>query len=422
MGPAAVLLLILAGNPPAAQAEQPGRQPVENCAVCHGKEHVELERGVHARAGFTCVSCHGGVAEAIEAEGAHTGDFRPLTDPRDSVASCGECHSDVERMRVSGLRTDQLALYRTSQHGSMLFETGNTDVATCVDCHGSHDIRQAADPAASVHPRNQPETCGACHADAALMDQYELPSDASDRYARSVHGLAVADGRLASPACSDCHGHHGALPPRVDDTEQVCGNCHSVVQEQHERGPHFGIEPAVQCVTCHGNHLVLPPSSEALVGEGPGSCSTCHREAGDPGRAVALGLHEDLALFEEHIEATAEAARRAGSRGLYLDQEMGFLADARGVLVRARSVTHSASREDLDDLLNRGLGMVSRTEDSLAKLSRLDRDRRIFTAAFFALTVALALMLLMYAREIRGKGRARAPEPRPARGAVDDGR
>jgi hypothetical protein len=408
---AAALLLALL---PTAQAGPASPAAQETCTICHGQQRVELARGVHSAASFTCVACHGGVADAQQADQAHGGDFRALTDPRASVESCGGCHSDVESQRVSGLRTDQLALYRTSGHGQELFETGSTDVATCADCHGSHEILHAADPSSSVHPRNQPETCGSCHSDAALMERYDLPADAPGLYRRSVHGRAVAEGLLASPACSDCHGHHGALPPRVDQAEEVCGHCHSVVQQHYEASPHFGLDPAVQCVTCHGNHLVLEPSPEALVGAGPGSCAGCHADPASPARVAAAGLHEDLTAFAERIDETERAVRRAGERGLYLAQELGFLVDARGLVQRARSLTHETSREALDGLLNRGQGMIGQTEDSLEKLGRIDRDRRIFTAIFFVLTVVFAIMLLMYAREIRG---AAGPRDGRAEGA-----
>ena len=227
----AVLFLALgaqSGHP--AGAPEPQREGT--CIVCHGTERVLLERGVHATAGLTCVSCHGGDPTAIEAAAAHALDFHALSDPLASVASCGDCHSDVQRMGASGLRTDQLELYRLSPHGAVLFETGNPDVATCSACHGTHEIRHAQDPTSSVHPLNQPATCGACHSDAERMEPYGLPTDAVELYTRSVHGRAVADGLLSSPACSDCHGHHGALPPRVENAELVCGLCHSVVREQ----------------------------------------------------------------------------------------------------------------------------------------------------------------------------------------------
>ena len=46
---------------------------------------------------------------------------------------CGSCHSDIERMRVINPRlpTDQLAQYRTSEHGKRA-QKGNERVATCV--------------------------------------------------------------------------------------------------------------------------------------------------------------------------------------------------------------------------------------------------------------------------------------------------
>ena len=55
--------------------------------------------------------------------------------------------------------------------------------------------------------------------------------------------------------------------------------------------------------------------------------------------------------------------------------------------------------------------LVGQTEDSLEKLSRVGRDRAIFTTLFFVLTLALGVMLLMYAREIRGHGSRGTAEP-----------
>ena len=388
-------LALLAAFPP-QRAEPPGT-PAENCSVCHGAEHVQLAAGVHASA--TCTSCHGGDPQASEAAAAHGEGFRALTEPQVSVAACGACHADVQRMMLSGLRTDQLALYRASRHGQRLFEAGDEQVATCTDCHGAHLVLSASDPASAVHARNQAETCGRCHSDAELMGGYGLSADASELYAASVHGIATAAGLPASPACSDCHGAHGALPPRVEEVQGVCGQCHSAVRDYFQGGAHGAASNEVQCATCHGYHDVARLDEHSFVAQtGSGSCSSCHQED-EQALAVARSFKRDLDGLEARLHEVSESIAAAGRRGLYLDEEASFVADARGVLARARSATHSVSTEELDALLDRGRGLIRQTEDTLATRARTDRDRRIFTALFFALTLALGAMLWMYSRE-----------------------
>jgi hypothetical protein len=397
------------GPPPS-----PPHPPDRNCIVCHGKQGLEIERSVHATVGLSCSSCHGGVPDSLEVEAAHGDSLKPLTGALESVESCGGCHSDLERMRSYGLRTDQRALYLTSGHGVGLFERGDENVASCVDCHGSHEVRRANDPLSSVHKRNQPETCGKCHSDAELMSQYGLPGDVSERFRESVHGKALLErGHLSSPSCADCHGRHGALPPRVGEVEQVCGHCHSVVREWYDESPHFGATTddgaLVDCIACHGEHDVATPTSALFMGADERHCGSCHAEGDDPGRQAAGELFEAVQHFASTIEEAEAELRVAADRGLYLDSEHGYLDDARGLLVRARTLTHTASTPALADLINRGMGMVLQTRDSLELKQRGLRDRRIFTGLFFALTLVLALVLFLYAREIRGPWWGRTP-------------
>jgi hypothetical protein len=235
-----------------------------NCVTCHGLEAKLAATSVHGKAGVDCITCHGGVDHEIDVAKAHVG-MKKLDDPRDAVASCGTCHSDLDRMRTFGLRTDQLSLYWTSRHGQKLAADGDPNVATCVTCHGSHDVLHVRDPRSLVHARNQIETCGACHGDAKLMGQYGLPSDVVTQYRSSVHGRALHDdNHSAAPSCTDCHGSHGALPPRTADVEMVCGQCHTVVQNFYDSSPHAtsgGAKNAIQCTACHDNHGTTRPSS-----------------------------------------------------------------------------------------------------------------------------------------------------------------
>src|SRR5436309_1178419 len=102
---------------------------------------------------------------------------------------CGHCHSDAQFMKRynPALPVDQVAEYSTSAHGRLLKESNNPKVATCASCHPAHAMRPASDPASSVHPLRVAELCGRCHADAAYMQPYGIPTDQLQQYRESVH-------------------------------------------------------------------------------------------------------------------------------------------------------------------------------------------------------------------------------------------
>ena len=307
--------LQMAGTAAPGLQDQPS-----GCVVCHGAEGRLQARGVHQRAGIGCIDCHGGDAGALEKEAAHGADLRVPRDARSALENCSSCHSDVERMRLYGLRTDQLSLYWTSQHGHALAERNVEDVATCVSCHGAHGILPPHDPRSRMHPFRQAETCGTCHSDAERMRASGASTDVVEEYSRSVHGRALLEEEHpAAPSCTDCHGSHGAAPPRIQEIEQVCGNCHSVVQGFYERSPHFrnGGRAIVQCASCHENHAIDPPSPEMLLGDDDGHCGSCHVGEDDPALDVARTLYDDLGALAGWIgdahDRLQEARRRATS-------------------------------------------------------------------------------------------------------------
>ena len=275
----------------ATRASAGGSERTEGCIVCHGAQARQFERSVHAGSGVTCATCHGGDPVPLEKDLAHAGGVRSLKDAHSAVDECARCHSDLEQMRGHGLRTDQASLYWTSPHGSLLAADRTAQVATCTTCHGAHDIFRASDPRSPTHAPNQPDTCGRCHADAALMEPYGLAATVVDEYRRSIHGRALLEqGHRSSPSCTDCHGSHGATPPRVTEVGRVCGHCHSVVQGFFEDGPHMEAarEGAMEeCISCHSSHAVHRTSTEMLTGRGPGRCSTCHSAEDEPARLGA---------------------------------------------------------------------------------------------------------------------------------------
>jgi len=393
------LLLPVAGT---AQDDEVG------CVTCHGAEAKLHRTGVHAAVGVSCVDCHGGNPSTLDGEIAHGDALRPLTDVRAGVESCGGCHSDAEAMRGTGLRTDQLAHFWTSPHGLALAESDDSNVATCVSCHGDHAIFRSTDPRSSAHKFRQAETCGRCHADAEMMESYDLDASVVDQYRHSVHGIALLEeNRLSSPSCSDCHGSHSATPPRVAVLGRVCGNCHSVVQRFFEESPHLAVVREgrmEECVSCHGSHGVEQPTSDLFVGAGKGSCSDCHVEGSEP-MGVAAELESSLVALDESIADAERRLQEAGRRGLFLAEEHGYLDDARSLRGRARSRTHALSSESMTDVLNRGQAVVDQTYESLSVKERAFRDRKIFTATLLLVNLLLAFVLQTYRREVYGRRR-----------------
>jgi hypothetical protein len=391
------LLLVFAQQTPAP----------EGCIVCHGKEGKDLGRSIHAKAGILCTSCHGGDAGALEVEAAHGKELKRYKTPREALESCGSCHSDVQRMRVYGLRTDQLSLYWTSKHGQKLAADGDTEVAVCSSCHGTHDVLPVADTRSPVHPFNQVATCGRCHADAQLMGKHKLDAGVVQQYRESIHGRALLDeAHPAAPSCATCHGSHGANPPRTRDIEQVCGQCHSVVQAHYDESPHAKAAAAgkssVQCASCHGSHTIGLPSPAMFLGDEEHHCGSCHGDEKDKARGIARELHDGIVDLGKLIDGAEQELRSAAGRGMFLGPEKGYLDEARGLLVRARASTHRLSPPAQSDLLDRAAASVMQTREGLATESRVYRDRRIYTGVFCALTAIFALVLLMYGRIIRG--------------------
>jgi predicted CXXCH cytochrome family protein len=151
----------------------------------------------------TCVSCH--PAHRI----LPPGDLDSSVHPLNVAELCGSCHADREIMAPRGEPFDQLADYRRSVHGHLLYDEGDVSAPTCNDCHGNHG---AAPPGVSS-VRN---VCGECH---AIMAGY---------FGDSEHVEVFEDAGL--PGCETCHDNHAILPTSdaflAERGESVCMRCH----------------------------------------------------------------------------------------------------------------------------------------------------------------------------------------------------
>lgn len=299
-------------SPATAAVPQPdGWQPAaadagNRCLVCHAAQREAATVGVHSENGVRCVDCHGGNAAARTREEAHGSGFTGALDKAAVARLCGSCHSDPNRMREYGLPTGQLAEFRTSRHGQLLFERHNVDAPTCTDCHGTHIIYPPYDARSRVYAKNIPTTCAHCHANPQLMQKYGLRTDQLEQFRASAHGVTLFEEQdFAAPTCVACHGAHSALPPTRTEVASVCGNCHQLVAQAFNAGPHGVAARAGRidgCLACHGNHSTQRIGDDSVSA----MCDRCH--------ARDTKLHQvgvDLQRRMSHASADMRSAERA---------------------------------------------------------------------------------------------------------------
>jgi hypothetical protein len=186
----------------------------EVCARCHSSQHDKTMDSVHAKAlaegntnAAVCTDCHG--AHSVER----------MTDPATNALLpemrtripeiCARCHNVIYQQ------------YANSVHGSALEDENNTDVPTCISCHGVHNI---VDPTSAAFRIASPLICARCHTDPTVMDKYGISTDVLNTYVSDFHGTTVAifakehiDQQTNKPVCFDCHGVHDIK--NIDDPQ-----------------------------------------------------------------------------------------------------------------------------------------------------------------------------------------------------------
>jgi hypothetical protein len=399
------LLLIL--RPSEAQVTREN-----SCYTCHvrlgGKMKdaaVGWDLGIHSKVGANCDSCHGGnsfisTEDSMNEEYGFKGSFSPI----ESLKLCASCHSDVNLMRQYNLRTDQYDEYKTSEHGKLL-EAGDNNVATCISCHGIHEIRQKNDPRSTVFHTNVPDTCAKCHGDKKLMGGYGKPHDQYEIYRKGYHGKILygeIEGKnpMIVPNCATCHGIHGARPPGVDEVGNVCGNCHTNIYRYFSLGPHaaaVGYTGEPRCVDCHGNHSNVYPSLELFNGTEPGKCGFCHEEEGQEylmGQEIRQRL-EELKRSLDDIVLRAKEARESGRSPERLNNAVSSL---RASYIQAIPVTHAVDFDILRPLFSdaRDQIKIAHEEFDTIGAEKKMRKRVATIAVTLLLTIAALLMIKLW--------------------------
>ena len=380
--------------------------PGDSCITCHaaleGKqaEPAKLfEADVHHQAGLSCADCHGGDPkdDSMTAMSRAKG-FRGAPKKAQIPDFCARCHSDIAYMHRFNpkMRADQLSQYLTSVHGKRL-KQGDTKVAACVDCHSVHNMLPASDTRSPVHPMNVASTCAHCHADAAHMKGYNIPTDQAEKYRKSVHAEVLAKGDTAAPTCSTCHGNHGATPPGVSSVANVCGTCHVFFAQLFEKSPHqpaFARMGLPGCVQCHSNHEIVKPSDD-WVGVGPKAvCVNCHA-AGDKGYAGAQKMAGDLAKLETFLGRAEEIIGTAERSGMEVSGPKVELTSAHESLVKARVNVHGFSDAEVQKLTDQGVGISQKAyQAGVAALKERDVRRKGLGVSLIFILLAISGLYL----------------------------
>jgi len=152
----------------AASAQGAANLDNATCLGCHGTPGFAAPRAdgqarplfvapdqfadsVHGKA-LRCIDCHTTITELPHKNASTTAADWDRT--RLAIAkNCISCHQKAAQG------------YTETYHGQVVV-MGFANGATCSDCHGSHAILRASNPASSVAPANLLSTCRKCHVDA----------------------------------------------------------------------------------------------------------------------------------------------------------------------------------------------------------------------------------------------------------------
>jgi hypothetical protein len=166
---------------------------------------------------------------------------------------------------------------------------------TCFDCHTEH-LPPKKETAEESLAKVQTEIsgCGNCH------------TELTAHYWEGVHGKELKKGNLDMPSCVTCHGKHGILSSRDQESPvfhnnvvALCVKCHEdeKLMEKYEGVPgpkvfkayensvhgkalsQQGLLVSPNCVDCHGSHGRKPaddPDSPIHKRHIAGTCGKCH--------------------------------------------------------------------------------------------------------------------------------------------------
>lgn len=167
----------------------------------------QLAKSVHKN--LDCATCHG------ETEMG----FSKLNE----VTTCASCHGQA------------FEAFSRSVHADA-FNRGMPQAASCVACHGSHDVQAVSDAQSPVsRMRVSEQTCAKCHESPTWTETHpSIPPNVVADYRQSFHGSSAALGDQRVANCASCHSYHEILlssnplsTVNERNLAQTCAACHT---------------------------------------------------------------------------------------------------------------------------------------------------------------------------------------------------
>jgi predicted CXXCH cytochrome family protein len=400
-----------------------GDKITEVCAKCHASEKMMKSFGsklpvnqydnlINSAHGKSSTVSGARIVQCTTCHTAHG--IKSVKDPLSPVyatnipKTCSNCHGDATYMRTynPSLAVDQYTKYLTSVHGT-LNSKGDPKPAQCASCHGSHDIKPVKDIKSKVYPVNLPYTCSNCHSNKEYMAQYKIPTDQFEKYARSVHGIALLEKNdPGAPACNSCHGNHGAAPPGVESISQVCGTCHALNAELFSGSPHkaaFEKKGYPECETCHGNHEIVTATNKLLGVDKDAVCFRCHQDQNSNGYKSASMMRSLIDSLDNTKQSAMVLINEAEQKGMDVTEAKFKLRDINQVKLETRTQVHSFDPKKFKDIVDKGLVISA---DATADANHAIHEyyfRRVGLCVSFFLISLLAFGLYLYLRRIEKK-------------------
>jgi cytochrome b subunit of formate dehydrogenase len=276
----------------------PKKAETVSCSDCHDDQATALAKSVHGKVAEgkrapKCADCHG-VHDVFKATDPDSRLY-----PLKVYLVCGSCHfgNDPTGLDKNALLKEK---YLGDEHGYGLVRAGLVVAATCVSCHGGHDIAPKDAPSSRVAPQHIDQVCGKCHVGAYLD------------YRKSIHYAKFKEepegAPRSAPTCTNCHTPHHIH--RADDdfrlqSVKACSNCHPQRSATYRQTYHgkvarlgaplgYGGNRIATCEACHGNHAILPrsdPASKINPANIVSTCGQCHE-----------GAHAEFATYLVHAD------------------------------------------------------------------------------------------------------------------------
>jgi cytochrome b subunit of formate dehydrogenase len=258
-------------------------QTANDCLACHEDKSLTTERkgkvislfvdraaqNKSSHAKLVCTACHTG----FDAQNVpHKEKIEPV--------NCLACHNDAPAKHPF--------------HASMLAAKVSKAslVASCKQCHGTHDVVATKSSGSKFHGAGLTETCDRCHV------------QEKEHYLFSTHGKAAASGIISVPNCISCHQNRITGIQNSKDSsgikiaqEKMCLACHldnldvrarvapsAKFIAAYEHSVHGsallkGNGAAANCVDCHGSHTIQREremTSTVNRANIPATCAKCH--------------------------------------------------------------------------------------------------------------------------------------------------